>query len=47
MIFWLAPVDREMLSGHLSGLICYGNTSILIEKGQKRSRMDAWESVGK
>ena len=28
----------------LSGLICYGNTSILIEKGQKRPRMDAWES---
>ena len=48
MIFWLAPVDRKMLSGHKGGFIkeiVGGNTFILIQKDQKRLRVDAWESM--
>ena len=49
VIFWLAPVDREMFSGHLGVFIkkiCWGKTFILIEKGEKRPRVDAWDLMG-
>ena len=48
MIFWLAPVDREMLSGYKGGFIkeiVGGNTFILILKDQKRPRVDALKSM--